>query len=179
MPEIYQKVEDSIVAYLQQYVDGDLTTLPPNSDVPSTFYWPASLQKGDKTYRIFTGESSEDKDGQAILCICEDAQKEEPQYTGNFFVPCQIWLRTPVKTLSATEIAAQVPTSLDQHKAAATVLEHAILQDPFLLAGYLNASGTDLTIYTVMDRQPTRQDVPNYWGSGWTFRVYVMGRVSP
>ena len=175
--ELYEKIEAAIVSYLNQYVDGDLTTIPPNTNVPSTFYWPASLQRPDKTYRIFSGESDSNKDGQAILVIAEDSEKvESPQYTGNFHVPVQIWLRTPIKTLTAKEKADLVNPSLTDHKAAATVLEHAIMQDPFLLAGYFTQSGTALNVYAVMDRRPMRQETPNYWASGWSFRVYAMGR---
>jgi hypothetical protein len=174
--ELYEKVESAIVSYLNQYVDGDLTTVPPNTNVPPTFYWPASLQRQDKTYRIFTGESDGTKDGQAILVIAEDAEAiEEPQYTGNFHVPVQIWLRTPIKTLTAKEKTDLVNPSLVDHKAAATVLEHAIMQDPFLLARYFTQSVAALNVYSVMDRRPMRQETSNYWASGWSFTVYAMG----
>lgn len=175
--ELFEKLEVAICAYLNQYVDGDLTTVPSNTNVPSTFYWPASLQRQDKTYRILAGENDGNKDGQAILVIAEDADKvEEPQYTGNFHIPIQIWLRTPIKALTATEKANLINPSLTDHKAAATVLEHAIMQDPFLLAGYITSSGTDLHVYAVMDRRPMRQETANYWASGWMFRIYAMGR---
>ena len=179
MSELNEKIENAIAAYLKQYVDGDLTIVPAGTDVPSSFYWPPSLQYNDKSYRILTGESEMDKNGQAILVIAGDAEREHPQFTGNFFVPVEIWLRTPVKVLSPQEIANRVPDSLDFHKAAATVLEHAILQESFLLASYFTQSGSDITFYTVLDRQPQRQQVANFWASGWTFRVYVMGRTAP
>lgn len=174
--ELNAKLEAAWVAYLNQYVDGDITTIPPNTDIPSTFYWPTSLQRDDKTYRIFAGESDGNKDGQAILCIAGDSTDEEPPHTGNKMVPFQIWLRTPVRTLTPDEISKNVTSAIGTHKAAATMLENAIMQDPFLLAGYLTDSADDLTVYgPVMDRLPMREDVTNYYASGWSMKLYAMG----
>ena len=167
MSELHEKLESGIVAYLKQYVDGD-----PNT---AASYWPSSLKNDAGQLRIFTGESDDIKDGQAILCISEDANQEEPQFTGNFMVPIQIWLRTPVKVLTAKEVSAQVTTALEDHAAAAGILSDALNQDPFALAGYINSGANGATIMGgIMDLKPMRAEQPNWFASGWSFRVYAM-----
>lgn len=176
MAEISEKVENSLVSYLTNFVNGDVDSLPPNTDVPSSFYWPASLQKGDKSYRIFAGESAADKDGQAILCIADDSPAEYPQYCGNFYVPCEIWLRTPIRVLTTTERTNGVTEPLDNHKAAAAMLSMAIMGDPFGLKDSLTEQVDEFTCMAVLDRQPMRQQVENYWASGFSLRLYCVGR---
>jgi hypothetical protein len=177
--EIQERLETAIAAYLAAFVDGDLTTLNPGDQAPATWFWPASLKNSAGQLRIFSGESDQTKDGQAILCISEDANQEEPQFTGNLHIPIQIWLRTPVKVLTAAEVAAKQPTSLTNHSAAAAILSDALNQDPFALAGAINAAGTNFTIMGgVMDLKPMRQEQDNFFASGWSFRVYAMGLVA-
>ena len=177
--ELAEKLESVFTAYLKQFVDGDISTIPPNTDIPASFYWPASLQNADKTYRIYAGESDTTKDGQAILCISGDSHKEEPQYSGNYFIPFEIWLRTPVAKQTAKQISDLEAKAITNHKAAATMLEHAIMQDPFVLALNVQTLAGDLTIYSILDRQPQRQQLPNYYASGWAFRVYCMSKSAP
>jgi hypothetical protein len=172
MSELYFKIETAIAAYLAQYVDGD----PENP----TSYWPKSLQNAAGQYRIFTGESDQTKDGQAILVIAEDSTQEEPQFTGNQHIPIQIWLRTPVAVLTPAQIAAKTATAKQNHDAAAGILSDALNQDPFLLAGYFNESGQGFTIMGgVMYLRPQRSEVAGFFASGWTFRLYAGGFVSP
>lgn len=178
--ELYEKIEAALVFYLSQFIDGDPATLPPNTDIPVAWLWPKSLQNDVGELRIFEGETDNVKDGQAILCIADDANQEDPQFTGNQMVPCQVWLRTPVKVLTPKEVELKMPTALANHELAAAILSDAMNQDPFLLAGYLNASAQDMTIMGgVMDLRPQRQEHPNWFGSGWTFRVYAMNKTAP
>lgn len=175
--ELYEKLEAAGVAYLKQFVGGDLTA---NPEPPASWFWPDSLKNSAGQLRIFTGESDDLKDGQAILVIADDANQEEPQFTGNFMIPVQVWLRTPVKVLTAKEVTGLNKTALQNHSAAASLLSDALNQDPFLLAGYLNASGADFTIMGgIMDLRPERQEPPNYFASGWSFRVYAMNKSAP
>ena len=176
MSEIYQKLESAICSYLIQYVAGDLTT---NPSPPASWFWPESLRNDAGSYRIFGGESDQTKDGQAILVIAEDANQEEPQFSGNFMVPIQIWLRTPVKVLNAKETTELQATALANHQAAAANLSDAMNQDPFTLAFYFNSSGQNVTVMGgIMDLKPQRSEMPNYFASGWSFRVYAMNRVA-
>ncbi len=177
MSEIYKKIETALAAYLNQFVDGDLTTEP---NPPASWYWPASLRNAAGQYRIFAGESDQLKDGQAILCIAEDANQETPQFTGNFMIPMQVWLRTPVKVLTSKETTGLQATAIQNHDAAAANLSDALNQDAFLLAGYINSSGSDFMIMGgIMDLKPQRAEVPNYFASGWSFTVYAINRSAP
>ena len=161
--ELYKKIETAVAAYLLQFGN-----------------WPKSIQQSNGQYRIFTGESDQTKDGQSILCIAEDSNQEEPKFTGNQHVPFQILLRTPIRVLSKSEVAAKAFTAEQDHDSAASALSDALSQDPFLLAGYFNASGQDFTIMGgVMDLKPQRAEHPKFFASGWTFRVYAMNRVAP
>lgn len=172
MSELYQKIELAIASYLKQYVAGD-PTLPES-------YWPLSLKNTGGQYRIFTGESDMLKDGQAILCIAEDANEEAPQFTGNQMVPCMIWLRTPVKVLTASEVTDLQKKAIQNHAASAGILSDALNQNPFLLASYINASGADFTIMGgLLNLQPHREEPPNFFASGWSFRVYAMNKTAP
>ena len=175
--ELYQSIETALAAYLAAFVDGDLTQ---NPNPPASWFWPASLKNAANQYRIFAGESDQVKDGQAILCIAEDANQEEPQFTNNFHIPIQVWLRTPNKVLTAAEVAAKLPTALQNHSAAAAILADALNQDAFALAAAINAAGANFTIMGgIMDLKPQRAETPNYFASGWSFRVYAMNQSAP
>jgi len=166
--EIHKKLEPAIVAYLMQYQADDLTT------------WPDSMRNSANQFRIYAGESDNLKDGQAILVIAEDSNEETPQYTGNFMIPIQIWLRTPTKVLTASETAALKKKAIENHDAAASLLSDALNQDPFLLAGYFNSSGSDFTIMGgIMGLKPERFEAPNFFASGWSFQVYAMNKTAP
>lgn len=179
MQELYQRIENAVAAYLIQYIGGDVATLN-GAPVPLDWLWPISLQNADGSYRIFPGESDQLKSGQAILCIAEDSPEEMPLFTGNYYVPMEIWLRTPIKQLTPAEVKLNIPTALSFHEWAARNLSNALNQDPFLQAGYVNESGEDFTIMGgILDRKPIRQQVPNYYASGWSFRVYAMNRTAP
>ncbi len=41
--ELYEKIEAAVAAYLNQYVDGDLTN---NPNPPASWFWPESLKNG-------------------------------------------------------------------------------------------------------------------------------------
>lgn len=170
--EIYEKIETAIAAYLAAYVGADPEL--------STDNWPPSLRNSAGVLRIFTGESEQLKDGQAILVIAEDSNQEDPQFTDNQHVPVQIWLRTPTTVLTAKQIEALQKTAIQNHSAAASVLSDAIGIDPFDLARAFNAAGADFTIMGgVMDLKPMRQEPANYFASGWSFRVYAMNKTAP
>lgn len=178
--ELHENIETAIAAYLAAFVDGDLTTIAPGQAAPASWFWPNSLKNAAGQPRIFAGESDQTKDGQAILCISEDASQEEPQFTGNFHIPIQIWLRTPVKVLSPKEVAAGAATALQNHSAAAAILSDAVNIDAFALAAAINAAGSNFTIMGgVMDLRPMRAEAPGYFASGWSFRVYAMNQVAP
>ncbi len=170
--ELHEKIETAIAAYLAAFVDGD--------PAQAASYWPASLKNSAGKLRIFSGEADQTKDGQAIICISEDANQEEPQFTGNFHIPIQIWLRTPVRVLTADEIAKKVPTALQNHSAAAGILSDFCNQDAYDLVAQINAAGSDFTIMGgIMDLKPMRSEQPNFFGSGWSFRIYAMGQTAP
>lgn len=180
MQEIDQRIENAIAAYLVQYVGGDVSTLPPGTNIPAEWLWPSSLQDGENGLRIFAGESDKDKNGQAILCIADDGVEEQPLFTGNYFIPFRVWLRTPISALTEDQISKNIPTALQFHEWAARQLSNALNQDPFLLAGYINQSGENFTIMGgILDRKPQRQQVPNFYASGWSFRVYAMNKTAP
>lgn len=179
MQELDQRLENAFAAYLKQYIGGDVSTLN-GGPIPPDWQWPSSLQDGENGYRIFPGESDQTKNGQAILCIAEDAPEEYPLYTGNYYVPMEIWIRTPIRNLTAQEVANKIPTALSFHEWAARQLSNALNQDPFLLAGYVNQSGDNFTILGgILDRKPQRQQVPDYYASGWSFRVLAMNKIAP
>jgi hypothetical protein len=158
--ELLEKIESSIVAYL-----AGVTT------------WPASLKNAAGAYRIFSGESDQNKDGQSILVVADDAEREDPPFSGNFFVPVQILLKTPVTTQTARQKASSAPTMLANHSSAAAALESAINVDPYALAGLINSDGADFTIMgPVLDIRPQRHQDDNWHASGWTFRVYVTSK---
>lgn len=164
--ELQEKLESALVLYLKEF---STTDIPPVS-------WPDSIN-ADKQVRIFAGEDNQEKDGQCIICIADDVQQEYPPFTSNYYVPITVWLRTPVRVLSPKEITDRVPEPLAQHAAAAAILDAAINGDGFALAAGINANGTDLTVMGgVLDRRPVRQEVENFWASGWEFKVLAAGK---
>ena len=164
--ELLEKIEAAFVAYLQGF---STTDTPPAS-------WPASMNAGGQV-RIFAGENNQEKDGQCVIVIADDATEEYPMFTGNYWSPVTIWLRTPVKVLTPAEIAANATESLDLHKAAASILDGAINGDGFAIVAAVNALGTDLTVMGgILDRKPVRQDTENFWASGWEFRLLAAGK---
>ncbi len=125
--------------------------------------WPADFD----TDLILPGESDEDKTGQCVLCVADDADQEDPPNTGNKWNTVKIELRTPIKkkTASVDELA--------RHKAAAAVLETICLADD--LATQLSAAVSDFTVFGVQERLPMREQTPNFWSTGYSLRVYSCG----
>ena len=164
--ELPEKIENAFVAYLQGF---STTDTPPAS-------WPASMNASGQV-RIFAGENNQDKDGQCVIVIADDATEEYPMFSGNYYSPVTVWLRTPVKVLTPDEIKNKNPESLDSHKAASAILDGAINGDGFAIVSAVNALGTDFTIMGgILDRKPVRQDTENFWASGWEFRLLAAGK---
>ncbi len=156
--ELPQKIEFNIADYLQS-----LITWPD--------YFTADM--------VNTGESDEDKEVQIIQCVCENADSEDPAYSGNYWFPVRIELRTPATLQTDAEIAANLPTQLDKHEAVAAALSDAInITD---LMAQLNAtaqaqSDTDLKAFAAIgftDRKPIREQTDDYYASGFTLRLYA------
>jgi hypothetical protein len=160
--ELPEKIEKNLVAYLQS-----LTT------------WPAYF---DGATMIAPGESDADKRTQVIQCVCDDADSEDPAYSGNYWHPLKIELRTPATLLTDEETEssdASVSTSqLDKHKAVAAALSDAInITD---LMDQLNATAqaqtdTELKAFAAigfMDRKPMREQPGDFYASGFTLRRY-------
>jgi hypothetical protein len=148
--ELAEKAEKSLAIYLASF---------------ST--WPDSLlvAPDSTTYSIFAGESETEKTGQSIICYVNGDLAEEPARSGNFWADVVIELKTPV-----TADAAATTTSLDNHQLAATVLEPLILASD--LSDQLEALVDDFTVFGLLDRQPIRDRTPEYWLTGWKFRIY-------
>jgi hypothetical protein len=148
--ELAVKIESSLALYLASF---------------ST--WPDSLLAGTAppTYSIFAGEAETEKTGQSIICYVNGDLAEEPARSGNFWADVQIELKTPV--IADTPDAT---TALDSHQQAATVLEPLILASD--LSSQLESLVVDYTIFGLLDRQPIRERTPEYWLTGWKFRLY-------
>ena len=129
--------------------------------------WPDSLLTAPDatTYSIFAGEAETEKTGQSIICYVNGDLAEEPTYSGNFWADVVVELKTPV-----TADAAATTTSLGNHQLAATVLEPLILASD--LSSQLEALVADFTVFGLLDRQPIRERTPEYWLTGWKFRLY-------
>jgi hypothetical protein len=148
--ELAEKIESSLALYLAAFDT-----------------WPDSLLVAPDatTYSIFSGEAETEKTGQSIICYVNGDLAEEPARSGNFWADVVIELKTPV-----TADAAATTTSLGNHQLAATVLEPLILADD--LSSQLEALVDDLTVFGLLDRQPIRERTPEYWLTGWKFRLY-------
>jgi hypothetical protein len=164
--ELPEKAEAALVAYLQGFETDDA---PPKT-------WPPSMTAGEQV-RIFPGENDQEKDGQCVLAIADDATEESPPFSGNEYIPVRVVLRTPVKKLDPKEKADKVPEPPATHSAAAAVLEQALGGDPFVLAAAITEEVDDFCVMGgVLDRRPTRSQTDKYWESGFEFRLYCMGR---
>lgn len=166
--ELAVKLEAAIVRYLQ--------TLAP-SPYPNYF---------DPADQVRPGESDEDIDNQYIRARADQqAEREEPLDTGNFWWNCEIELRTPARLQTDADKASQTPSDatsqLAKHQALAGILETSVLVDD--LPAQLNAAavalgaGYELTIFAVQDRTPGRSQDDDVYSSGWTFKVYCCSRV--
>jgi len=132
--------------------------------IGSTF--PDSLKNADGTYRIFAGASEEEKDGQCVIVSCGTDLQEEPPFSANYWADCSVELRTPI---AAPVDGDDEDNSLTIHDAAATVLRAAMM-DTGIVAALNQTSG--LFVYTVLTRNPARDQNANFHSSGYTFRLY-------
>lgn len=161
--ELPQKIESIVVAYLQS-----LTTFP-------DYFTVATM--------IAPGESDVDKQTQVIQCVCEDADSEDPMYSGNYWHPLRIELRTPATLQTEDEKDSSDDSlstaQLDKHKSVAAVLADAInITD---LIAQLNTAAQaqtddDLKAFAAIgfsDRKPLRQQTDGYYASGFTLRLYA------
>ncbi len=121
-----------------------------------TITWPDAFDED----LILPGESDDTKEGQCVIVNCGDAEEETPLMSGNKWHTVTIELRTP-----SAESA-----QLDDHSAAAEVLESAILVDD--LPDQFMATAADLTVFGVRNIIPLREQTENYWMSGFSLRVY-------
>ena len=161
-----QLIEAALVAYLTGLNDG---ADPPNS------LWPASLMVSGTppVLRISAGEDILLKDGQCVVCsVGKDFTEEYPPSSGNRWCECAVELKTPVTQLSPSQLASNPvpPTALANHRAAANVLENAVLVQNF--PDLLTAASNGLTCFGVTDRLPVREQTKDYWLSGFKFRLY-------
>ena len=130
------------------------------------YSFPDSLKNDAGTFRIFAGESEDDKDGQVIIASCGQNLTEEPQFSANYWADCSVELRTPI---SLPVDGDTVDNSQTIHDAAATVLRAAIM-DTGILASLNQTTG--FYAYAVLDRAPSRDQQPNFHSSGYMFRLY-------
>lgn len=147
--ELTEKIETALVNYL------------------SAQTWPAYF---DLTM-ILPGEADELKTGQLIQIICEDATDEDPQFTGNFWHPVNLEIRSPMSVATDAETVAEAQTQLAKHKEIAAVLETAIMVDD--LPDQLSGFAVGFTCIGLVDRRPTRSQGEDFWSSGFDFRVYA------
>ena len=118
---------------------------------------------------ILAGENNTDKNDARIVCYVDDLGEEYPAISSNRITDVTIELRTPFTKLTAQEKASGTQEPLDEHKANAAALRTAINDTglPELLS-----NTTTFTCFGVVDRQPTRNQDPNYWSSGYKVRIY-------
>lgn len=147
MPQATETIESALVSYL------------------SGRSFPDSLKNDAGDYRIFAGESDDVKDGQTLIAWVDGDLTEEPQYSGNYWADCEVELRTPIIAAATGDSETD---SLPLHKAAAEVMRLAIMDSAFpeLLGN------NSFVVYAVLDRNPTRNQAPNYHASGYRFRLY-------
>src|SRR5579872_7406731 len=109
--ELPQKIEAIGVAYL------------------NTQAWPAYFSKA----LILPGEVDQDKTDQLIQVVCGESEIEDPPYSGNFWFPVEIQIRTPVTLQTPTDQASQDPAAstsqLAKHQAVADALHNAMVID--------------------------------------------------
>jgi hypothetical protein len=162
--ELSVKLEAALVAYLSS-----------SASYPSYFV-PADQVK--------PGEADEDIDNQYIRARADNqAEREEPLDTGNFWWNSEVELRTPAAVQTGAEEVSddlsQSTSQLDKHQAIAAILESAILVSD--LADQLNAAalalgaGYELTVFAIQDRTPSHSQ-DDVYSSGWTFKVYCCSR---
>ncbi len=163
--ELPEKVEESFCKYLRAFV---------TDDNPAAT-WPPTMLAGDKI-RIFPGENDFDKDGQLVVVIAGDGT-EYPLFSGNYYVPVEMCVRTPTKQLTPDEIKNNVPAPKSAHSLASSVLEQAIGGDPFALAAAVTALADDFTIMGgILERQMTREQTDAFWSSGFSFKILCAGK---
>ena len=160
--ELHELAENAVVNYLAGLKNPD-----------GSLVWPATMQRGaaDNFYlRIFAGESGQEKDGQCILCIAKDSTEHIPS-SGNYEVLMDVWLKTPVAKLTDSEKNATPPVAdpLATHSAASEALRAAIMANGLELS--LTSAIGGFTAWGILDRVPVREDVENYWASGFTLKI--------
>lgn len=165
--ELPEKIESNIVAYLQAHF-ADVANSCPDYFTPDM---------------IHPGESDTDKTTQIIQAACGEADQEDPPFSGNYWHPVQIELRTPlyVQTDDQKQSSddAQSTSQRDKHSAIASLLSGAILIDDF--PAQINAAAqaqqdAELKAFALigfLDRKPLREQNDNYIMSGFSLRVYA------
>jgi len=157
--ELPELAERALVNYLTGLLDAN--------GAPA---WPDSMLDSADNYRIFAGESEGRKGGQAILCIADNGPEEIPS-SGNFRLPCEVWLRTPVAVAAdpANPNMPAAPDPLVNHSAAADVLRGAIMANGLELM--LTAAEAGFSVWGVVDRKAERHQTGEYWASGFSFKL--------
>ncbi len=150
--ELAAKLETALVAYLQS-----LATFPA--------YFSAADQ-------IRPGEDDEDKDAQYLRCrTADNCDAELPTFSGNFWWPCEVELRTP-----SADQTDEANSQLEQHQEVAAVIEDAMLASD--LVDQLNAAalalgtGYELTVMAIREIAPARNQDDEVYSSGWTLKIY-------
>lgn len=165
--ELPEKIESNIVAYLQSLA------------FPA--YFTAAL--------VHAGESDVDKTTQVIQVVCAEAESEEPAYSGNFWHPVAIELRTPLFLQTGSDTASQDPAiataQIAKHKAVAAILSDAICIDDLMAQFNATAQAqvnpdatpnTDLRAFAAIgftDRKPLREQSDDYIMSGFALKLYA------
>jgi hypothetical protein len=158
--ELPEKIESNLVSYLQSL------TFPA--------YFTPDL--------VHPGESDEDKTTQVIQAVCAESENEDPPYSGNFWFPVQIELRTPLFLQTDDEKASADPefsAQIAKHKAVAAVLADAIDIDDLIAQINTTAQAqtdTDLKAFAAIaftDRKPLREQNDKYIMSGWSLKFYA------
>lgn len=165
--ELPEKIESNLVSYLQGL------TFPA--------YFTAAL--------VHAGETDIDKATQVLQVVCAEAESEEPAYSGNFWHPVAIELRTALYLQTDRDKTSQDPAvataQLTKHKAMAALLSDAICttdlpaQINSIAQAQVNADttpNTDLRAFALIgftDRKPTREQNDNYIMSGFSLKLYA------
>lgn len=162
--ELPEKIESNFVAYLQAF----LAALNP----AAPDYFTADL--------IHPGETDFDKTTQVLQVVCQSADNEDPSFSGNFWHPLQIELRTPLTLLTDAEKADPANVAqLDKHKAIAAILSDALLADDLIAqinAAAQSQADANLQAFAAIgftDRKPIRDQNDAYIMSGFELRLYA------
>lgn len=113
------------------------------------------------TFRV--GESDEDKTADTVTCYVDgDMGDEMPEFSNNRYCEFVVELKTPV-------IQDDPDTNwLSRHQTNTAAIENAILDDGFEAA----ISNSTIYVYRCMNRRPIDEQTPDYWMSGYRFRIY-------